>query len=263
MGDHYYVIYPYYENPKMLEKQVENWNRFSGDLQKKITFILVDDSSPVYPAAEIFKELRHRKFLFRVKENIPWAQHHARNVGALEAGKHSRKNYDLANPWLLMSDMDIIITPEAMNDIVEKCTDVTRYHTFERNFVGGAREPKYHCNTFLVKHDSYWSINGYDCDYCGTYGGDGRFLQQLEQVAPQLHHGYSSRHLKSYVECTGDPITLFGYESNVVSDANTVEWERKNSEFHEKYRAILADKKRRGDERSKNPIRWEYDEVAL
>lgn len=257
--DHIYIIYPYYDNPKMLEIQVENWQRYSGDLQSRITFMLIDDCSPNHPAEPIFKELRHRKLLYRVTKNVPWAQHHARNVGAHEAKGD--------NPWLFMSDMDIVLTPEACNEMVEKCINgvdgAKRFHTFERSYVGNVREPKYHCNTFLVKKRNYWAINGYDVDYCGAYGGDGRFLQQLHQVAPQLHHGFGSKHLKSHVQCTEDPITLWGYELEACEDANTREWGRKNSEFHKKYRDILSEKRAKGDERSLNPIRYPYEQIVI
>lgn len=254
MDNHYYIIYPYYDNPKMLERQVENWNRYSGALQAKVTFILVDDASPNHPALPIFKNLRHRKRLFRVLENVPWAQHHARNIGAHEVAGD--------NPWLMMSDMDIIITPEAMNDIVEKAVNPARYHTFDRHFVGNEHEPKYHCNTFLVKKKNYWAVNGYDCDFCGGYGGDGEFLRQLSVVAPQIHHGSHSKHLKHYVECTDDPIVLWGCEYN-IEDANTKEFGRKGTEYQDRYKKIFNEKRARGDMRSKDPIRWPYEEITI
>lgn len=256
-NDHIYIIYPYYDNPKMLEIQVENWNRYSGDLQDRITFLLVDDASPNHPAKPIFDELRHRKMLFRVLENIPWNQHHARNIGAHEAKGD--------NPWLFMSDMDIVLTPEACNDMVEKAIGHVdaekRYHTFDRHYIGDIAEPKYHCNTFLVKKRAYWAVNGYDVDYAGMYGGDGRFLQQLRQVAPHLHHGMPSKHIKQNVQCTEDPVILWGYETEACEDANTREWGRKNTEYHDNYRKKLGAKRAKGDERSINPIRYKYKQV--
>lgn len=261
MQDHDFpivFIYPYYENPGMLERQVENWNSY-GRTGKNLHIILVDDGSPDNPALPIFENVKHKKNLFRIKENIPWGQHHARNVGAKEAGRLSGKQS--WNPWLFMSDIDIMVTPEAFYEICETEFDPRRYHTFERNFVGNVRDPKYHCNTFMVKHKNFWSINGYDCDYCGAYGGDGEFLRQLDRVAPHLHHGYPSKHIKQYVECNEKPITLWGYESDIVPDANTTEWPRKKSEFHNRYREVFDEKRLRGDMRSKNPIRWEYERL--
>ena len=130
-------------------------------------------------------------------------------------------------------------------------------------FVGGQHDPKMHCNTFLVKRKHYWAVGGYDCDYCGTYGGDGRFLAQLYDHAPQLHHGPSTRHVKGHTECTGEDIVLLGHETDVVEDANTREWGRKDSDMHRKYRKILAKKRASGDERSKEPLRWAYREIIL
>ena len=39
------MIYPYYDNPKMLERQVENWNLYGGELRAAIRLIVVDDGS--------------------------------------------------------------------------------------------------------------------------------------------------------------------------------------------------------------------------
>lgn len=245
------LIYPYYENPSMLERQIDNWENYSGDVGKKCEFIIVDDGSPDNPAEPILQRLRHKKKLFRVKENIPWGQHHARNIGAKEAG----------GGWMFMSDMDVILTPQAAFEILNEMNpDERRYHTFERKFIGNIREPKYHCNTFLVTYDNYWAVNGYDCDYCGTYGGDGPFLRQLDTIAPQLHHGPKERHLKKGTEISGKNITLWGYEPDIIADANTRDWDR-YGDMKVKYRSIMSQKRLHGDERSKDPIRWEYERV--
>lgn len=251
--DHINIIYPYYSNPQMLERQVENWERWSGALGKRCTFILVDDCSPE-PAKPIFEKLRHKKKLFRVKENIPWAQHHARNIGAFEA--------EGDNPWLFISDMDIILTPEALNDWLDTNPDPARTHTFERHFIGNIREPKMHCNTFMVKKKNYWAVNGYDVDYCGGYGGDMEFMRQLYTVAPPLHHGKMSKHLVGqHVECTNNDIILWGYEPQIIQDANTREWGRKKTEWQKRYLDIRNKKHASGDLRSKNPIRWGYERI--
>ena len=57
------MIYPYYENPQMLERQVENWNRYAGDLRDAIRIILIDDGSKKYPAEPIFKHCKAPKRL--------------------------------------------------------------------------------------------------------------------------------------------------------------------------------------------------------
>lgn len=247
-----YLIYPFYDNPCMLEKQVENWNRYKGDLRKSIEIIVVDDCSPT-PAEPIMRKLKGPKKLYRVTENIPWGQHHARNVGAVTVKD--------PNAWLFMSDMDIMLTPEEAYSLFEMKLDPNRYHTFERRFVGEIRPPKFHLNTFLVKHMHYWAVNGYDVDYCGTYGGDAAFLSQLNGMAKQLHHGYPSTHLKEGTETSGKIITLWGYEPDIIPDANTKEWTRKEGKFRKKFIEVLNKKKASGDFRSINPIRWPYERI--
>lgn len=235
------MIYPYYENPKMLERQVENWNRYAGELRGALRIILVDDGSTKHPAYDIFKHCKMPKKLYRVKQDIPWNQHGARNLGAKVACRADE------NFWLFMSDMDILLTPEAATDLFRRELDPARYHTFERTFLPDCTRRKYHCNTFMVKHSIYWAVNGYDEDYCGTYGGDGPFLRQLGNLAPRQHH---------------DDVLLFGVERDVVEDANT-DLPRKVGAFGDEYRKRFDHKRRTGDERSKNPIRFEWENVEL
>lgn len=233
------MIYPYYENPRMLERQVENWNRYAGDLRHAVRVILIDDGSSKHPAEPIFRECKIPKKLYRVCKDIPWNQHGARNLGARKASCTDD------NHWLFMSDMDVILTPETAYDLFSRDLDPARYYTFERTFLPDCTRRKYHCNTFLVKHNVYWAVNGYDEDYCGTYGGDGPFLRQLQVLAPRCHLS---------------DVVLFGVEREVVADANT-NLSRKDGEFGRLYRERFDAKRRSGNERSLNPIRFEWEKV--
>jgi hypothetical protein len=210
-------------------------------LRAHLRLILIDDGSQKYPAYDIFKECRLPKKLYRVTEDIPWNQHGARNLGARKACK------DNENMWLFMSDIDILLTQEAAIDLFTRELDPAHYYTMERAFLPDLQRRKYHCNTFLVKHSIYWAVNGYDEDYCGTYGGDGPFLRQLGNLAPRIHL---------------DDVTLYGVERDVVPDANT-DLPRKEGKFGDEYRRRFDAKRRRGDERSKNPIRFGWEEVEL
>lgn len=235
------MIYPYYENPKMLERQVYNWNRYAGELRDNIRIILIDDGSQKYPAYDIFKECKAPKKLYRIKDDIPWNQHGARNLGARVACKPEE------DFWLFMSDMDILLTAETAYDLFSRELDPAHYYTMERAFVPDLSRRKYHCNTFLVKYSMFWTINGYDEDYCGTYGGDGPFLRQLGNLAPRMHL---------------DDVLLYGVERDVIADANT-DLPRKEGEYGDEYRKRFDDKRRRGDERSKNVIRFAWEQVQL
>ena len=235
------LIYPYYENPQMLERQVENWNRYAGILRDSVKLFLVDDGSQKHPAEPILRECRLPKKLFVIEEDIPWNQHGARNLGAHVACK-PEENY-----WLYMSDMDVILTAEMAYSLFERPLDPKYHYTFERKFLPDLVRSKVHCNTFLVKHSIYWAAGGYDEDYCGTYGGDGPFLRAINNLAP-------NRHLSDVV--------LFGVERDVIPDANT-DLPRKEGEFGKAYRRKFEAKRKSGDERPKNPLRFKWHQVRF
>ena len=235
------MIYPYYDNQKMLELQVHNWNRYCRTLHEYVEVILVDDGSQKYPALPIFRECTLPKRLFRVTVDIPWNQHGARNLGAQQACTRAE------DMWLYISDMDVLLPPETALTLFSRKLDPRQHYTFERAFLPDLARRKTHCNTFLVKHSIYWAVNGYDEDYSGTYGGDAPFLRQLRHLAPE-------RHLSE--------VLLHGVERDVVSDANSA-LSRKEGPFGDEYRRRLDVKRRSGDERSKNPVRFPWESVPL
>jgi hypothetical protein len=235
------MIYPYYENPKMLERQVENWNRYAGELREHVRVLLIDDGSQKHPAVDIFKHCKIPKKLYRIKQDIPWNQHGARNLGAMKACTKEE------NFWLYMSDMDVLLTAEVAYDLFTRRLDPAKHYTFDRAFLPDLQRHKVHCNTFLVKHAAYWAINGYDEDYCGTYGGDGPFLRQLQNIAPNEHLA---------------DVLLFGVERDVIHDANT-DLPRKLGEFGDEYRRRFDAKRKSGDERSRHVLRFPWEEVLM
>lgn len=228
-------IYPYYENPGMLNMQLENWARFKGELKKTVRIIVVDDGSPKHPAADIVKDFNGPLRVYRINENIPWNQHGARNLGAKMAGKG----------WLFFTDMDNILTGEAACAMLAKKLNPSVHYTFERVAAPLMEKKNSHCNTFLVRREHYWHVNGYDEDYCGTYGGDGQFLRQLEVIAPP-------ERMKG--------VAVIYYPRDVVPDASTTEWDR-TGKMRQEYLRRLAEKRKTGDLRSKKPLRFTWEQV--
>jgi glycosyltransferase involved in cell wall biosynthesis len=239
------LIYPYYNNPKMLEMQVENWSRISGALARRIEIIVVDDCSS-QPALPIMRACRVQSRLFRVLERIPWNMHQCRNIGAKEALG--------SNPWLFLSDMDIMLTPEMLLTMTEKRLQPIYHYTMERTFAPDFTVRKVHPNTLLVKRNTFWQVNGYDLDLTpvggGGYGGDAQFMKQIAAIAPRVHL---------------DDVVLIGYGRQqrdgepALPDADTTDLDR--AEWHEKYKEALARKRAAGDLRSINPIRTPYERV--
>ena len=240
-------IYPYYNNPKMLQMQVENWSRFEGALRDAVRIIVVDDHSKVNPAP-ILEKCKANVHAYRLATDWPWNMHEARNIGAKQASKKDE------NFWMFMSDIDIIITPEMAYTMLTKKLDPAKHYTMERTFAPEMKDRKIHPNTFLVKHNVYWQVNGYDLDLTpiggGGYGGDNQFMRQVSVIAPREHLldvvlvGYGRR------ERSGEP---------VIPDADTRDLDRE--EWAEKYRAALERKKKSGDMRSLAPIRTAYTRI--
>lgn len=243
------LIYPYYNNPGMLELQVENWSRITGELARKVEIIVVDDCSSK-PARSIVEPCRARCRVFRLSERIPWNMHQCRNIGAKEAGELNRCD----NPWLFLSDIDIMLTPEMLLTMTECELRAGNHYTMERTFAPEFVERKVHPNTLLVKRNTFWQVNGYDLDLTpvggGGYGGDNQFMRQVAAIAPRVH-------LESVV--------LIGYGRRardgepVLPDADTTDLDR--AEWHAKYVDALERKRAKGDMRSLNPIRTPYERV--
>lgn len=241
------LIVPYYDNPEMLALQRANWDRFEGELRHSCRVVVVDDCSK-HPAADVLKGCKAKPHVYRLDERIPWNMHQCRNIGAKEACT------GMENCWLFMTDVDIMLTPEAAFTMLSKELDSAYHYTVERTFAPNFTDRKQHVNTFLVKHSAFWMLNGYDLDLTpvggGGYGGDNQFMRQLRVITGAKHLddvitiGYGRRHRD------GEP---------VIPDADTRDLDR--AEWHAKYEVALRKKKATGDMRSRNPIRTKYTRV--
>jgi len=195
---------PYYKNPGMLAEQYRVWSAYPDDLKAAIEIVLVDDGSP-QPAIDVLRPADLPPLrLYRVLEDRPWHQHGARNLAAHEA----------AAPWLLLTDMDHVVPPESLRDLllVVAAAAPTDVFTFARVDAPdlrptvdrhGAAKP--HVNTFAIRRDHYWRVGGYDED-CVGYGTDGYFRHRLNAVSTRRH-------------LAGVPIVR--YPREVIADASS------------------------------------------
>jgi len=173
------MVFLYYDNPQMLEWQIDCWNAYVGVLKNPPGVILVDDGSPKTKAVDIVKKSNCRLPIkvFRIKEDIPWNFTGARNLGCVHA-----KN------WIYMSDIDTILTENDAKKLFDQ-------RLLQKNcFYKPARVafPDLPLSApgnvnFLYHKDLYQEIGGYDEDYAGNYGrGDTDFMNQLIRVAKQI-----------------------------------------------------------------------------
>jgi hypothetical protein len=157
------LVYPYYDNRACLARHIQSWTQLARDLSFRIEFLLVDDGSP--EPAVVPPNPPMNLTLVRVKENIPWNQPGARNLGLKLA----------EGDWVIASDIDHIFPAEGLRQVLSLNKDPGTVYFFERTVEGGlARNP--HPNSFLTSRKTFWEVGGYDEDFCGHYGYDDTFL---------------------------------------------------------------------------------------
>jgi hypothetical protein len=240
MDEPYTLVYPYFENERMLAHQVQNWNRYDEELKSRIRIVLIDDCSRRSPAQRVFANCRLQKELYRITTAIPWNQHGARNLGARVA-----RTERCVDPWMFMCDMDIVLTPDMARALLATNHDTRSHYTFARIVIGDPACTRYPVNVYSVKHSVYWTVGGYDEDYCGTYGGDLPFLRQLHQIAPRVHR---------------EDIRLVGYLPSVIPDASTTDYTR-NGHYRRAYLESYRRKRLAGNERAREPLRFAWERV--
>lgn len=198
------VIYPYYENPMMLARQMAHLGRLPDDFRTNVSVIVVDDGSPRHSAeyAVYWPEVRRRLFnnvrLFRIDVDVRWNWLAARNIGAHHA--HDQ--------WLLITDMDHMIPHETMRTVVFGGLDRGMIYRFSRT--GAKTHP--HPNSWLYTRDMFWKIGGYDERMSGYYGSDGYYRRRCAATAP--------------IKIMTAPLELHEHEG----DASTTRYKRKQPE---------------------------------
>jgi hypothetical protein len=171
---HVTLIYPYYENPMMLARQVEGWAALPGSVLQWLSFIIVDDGSPDHPAGTVLRSLTRppRLSLYRIEVDIRWNWIAARNLALFRA-----------EGWCLLTDMDHVCTEGLLRHVVHGAHDPETIYRFSRREHSG--EPiKPHPNSWLMTRDMFWKIGGYDEAFSGHYGTDGEYRRRCVKTAP-------------------------------------------------------------------------------
>ncbi len=235
-------VTPYYNNPHMLRLHLENWIDYPLEVWEHFKVIIVDDGSKSYTAESILRDadprLLERIRLFRVLKDIPWNQHGARNLGAKIAD----------DGWLWCADMDrVVLYPHmrmAMAADLEHKPYVARGMD-RRKYLSRIDPPKM-TNQFFVPRDVYWKAGGYDEWYCGTYGGDFEFLEEMEAASAPMTYLPGVYH--------------FRYSSSVVEDATTA---LDRDAYWTPHVQKAREKKTAGGRKMIKPINFEWEEVQL
>lgn len=207
------VVYPYYDQPQWLMKQVEAL-RHADDtslvLQGRLSVIVVDDGSPRWSARDTL--VKHGQawgdFLrvFRIQQDIPWNWLAARNIGAHHA----------AGDWLLLTDLDHRIPQQTLIECTWGRHNTNLIYAFSRREHTGEAIPPHSASFFLTK-EMFWKVGGYDETLSGHYGTDGDWRRRCTKTAPMQ---VLTNELVRY-EYVGDSSTTT-YERKKPSDAAAV-----------------------------------------
>jgi hypothetical protein len=179
---HITFVYPYYENPKFLRRQIGWWLSYPAPLRERLSVIVVDDGSPRFPAEDVVRQYFGDSFvtlppfffrLFRIDVDVRWNWLAARNIAAHHAEYHA---------WLLLTDMDHVVTARVLRSVQCKAHKETAIYRFSRaEHTGVSIHP--HPNSMLMTRAMYWRVGGYDEALSGHYGTDGDYRRRCAQTA--------------------------------------------------------------------------------
>lgn len=205
------LVMAYYDNPGMLEVQLQHIRELPPEIRSNLSMTVVDDGSPRWPAEDVCQGIRATNFgfydglalfqLYRMDVDIPWNQDACRNIGV----KHARD-------WVLLTDMDHVVPEATWRRLMWGDLERKRAYRFGRVSAPAMTPYKLHPNTWAMRAKVYWKAGGYDETLAGNYGTDGDFLRRVGQVAA--------------IEEL--PEVVIRYPREVVPDASTTTLERKN-----------------------------------
>lgn len=169
------IVVPYYENPAFMRRQIEGWCQFPAHVSSHLSYIVVDDGSPKSP----LEPLLHTTVLpanfraFRVDVDVRWNWLAARNIGAHHA----------PYGWMVLTDMDHVITPETAEALVYGRHDPSVIYGFSRVEHTGETLAA-HPNSWFLTRENFWKVGGYDETLSGHYGTDGDWRRRIAATVP-------------------------------------------------------------------------------
>lgn len=157
----------YYNDGEHLHAQLLEFKKYPSNVKIQI----IDDGSKDDPITNHLQKIPNNIEIFKIEEDIPWNIPGSRNLSAAVA----------TTPWLLILDMDQIITLENMNKILElPLKNNYEFYSFNRRL---GKINKFTAGTMLVSRTLWWECGGYDEDFVGNYGhNDPLFRFKMQHV---------------------------------------------------------------------------------
>lgn len=199
-------ICAYYQNPGMLKEHQRFWSEYPPALKARLHTIVVDDGSPSGPAREVFAPtgLASQR-LFRTGVDRRWNWLFCRNLGVAQA----------TTEWVLLTDIDHVLPVTTLGALVAADLDATSVYRLSRVDAPLLSLYKPHPNTWLMTRAMFDRIGGYDERFSGFYGSDSEFRERVHREARAV---------------IMRPDVLIRYPREVISDASTTTYQRKEHE---------------------------------
>jgi hypothetical protein len=224
-------VYPYYDAPDFLGRQVAWWSTFPAHLRSNLSAIIVDDGSPL-PAYAVLRDkvLPFPIRLFRIGVDVRWNWLAARNIGFCQA----------PIGWCAVTDIDHVIPESTAASLVYGHHDARVIYGFSRRESTGEMIAA-HPNSWFLTRDMFWQVGGYDETLSGYYGTDGDWRRRLAATAP--------------MEILSDRLLRYEYDG----DSSTTAYQRKQPE-DAAVKTLIAKRKKGWKPKV---LSFPYEEIAL
>ncbi len=156
----------FYNQDTILKKHVKGWQSWPKNIRDYYSFCIVDDCSK-NSAEKVLKDFNLSTLdlsIYRVKEDLYCNIAGVRNLSAKEC----------KTEWMMILDMDTIVTPNLASSILSLC-DYPSGNCFKFNRKVPRRpfhkkNGQLHPAVCLLRKEDYWRVGGCDEDLVGNYG---------------------------------------------------------------------------------------------
>lgn len=202
------IIHAFYKNPGMLEREYAHLAALPADLKAHLELVICDDASPKgFQAKPPANDIGLPVSVFRIREKTPWNWMGARNIAAHHA----------TGDWLLFTDADHLVPEVTARRVTEGELDERNVYRFRRVDAPAMTPYKEHPNSWLMAAPLFRErFIGFDERWAGSYGSDFDVRNRLYAAARK-------------VVMLSAPLIRVPRE--VVPDASTTDFGRKQSEF--------------------------------
>lgn len=163
----------YYQNAGMLKEQFSRIRALPAEMRDQICVNVCDDGSPNGEAQG--EPIGCPLKIYRIDVDVRWNQDAARNITVANANTQ----------WLLLTDMDHIVSMAAWTRILERKLHKMLVYRFSRVTLepnGKMSIYKPHPNSWLLTRAMFDLIGGYDERFAGHYGTDAEFRDRVAKT---------------------------------------------------------------------------------